>query len=120
MNWNTRYTTGRIAGVLDCPCGQGARLQRAGKTLTSLLDHRSLYETDHPDFPEHNEHVRNGIHNLIDLHTRASDEHGDEIDRGSPVSESHRDHIRAHLDIIGHLFGELQNPVPFSDWTAHE
>jgi len=119
-SWATRYATSKIAGVLDCPCGQGASIQRAGKTLTGLLDHRSLYEPEHPEFPEHNEHVRTGINNLILMHTRASDEHGDEIHRGSPVSESHRDHMHAHLDIIGNLFGELQNPVPFSSWTAYE
>ena len=120
MNWKVRYALGRIAGVLDCPCGQGPAIQKAGKTLTGLLDHRSLYPTHHPEFPEHNEHVRTGLENLIGLHVRAGGEHQREIASGSPVSESHQDHMRAHDDIKAELWQELNNPIPFPDWQAHE
>ena len=120
INWAERYTLGRIAGVLDCPCGQGPAIQKAGKTLTGLLDHRSLYPTHHPEFPEHNEHVRTGLENLIGLHVRAGGEHQREIASGSPVSESHQDHMRAHDDIKAELWQELNNPIPFPDWQAHE
>lgn len=119
-SWKARYAIGRIAGVLDCPCGQGPKIQRAGRTLTDLLDHRSLYETDHPDFTETNNHVRMSIDSLCILHNQAALAHQQEIDGGSPVSLSHGDHQRAHHSIVRNLQSELENLVPFSSWVAHE